>query len=116
VSPEWLFYNGNVVPMTGPTVRHTAFAVADGRVIATGSDSDLRPLISTAHTAVDLRGATVLPGLIDTHVHLVRTGLAMLGPSLPAAHTVHELAANVEQAVREFPGDLPLMCHTTWTR
>jgi predicted amidohydrolase YtcJ len=111
VTPEWLFYNGNVVPMTGPADRATAFAVVDGRLTAVGSDADLRPLASIARTAVDLRGATVLPGLIDTHVHLVRTGLAMLGPFLPPARTVSDLVASVQQALCDFPGETPVICH-----
>ena len=111
MTPERLFHNGNLVPMTGPSDRATAFAVEDGRITAIGSDADLLPLAAQACEAVDLRGATVLPGLIDTHVHLVRTGLAMLGPLLPPARTVAELVANVEQALRDYPNEAPLICH-----
>src|ERR1051326_6779152 len=111
MAPESLFYNACVVPMTGPSDRAGAFAVTEGRITAIGSDAELRPLASSARSVVDLRGATVLPGLIDTHVHLVRTGLSLLGPYLPPARTVDELVANVREALAEYPGDEALICH-----
>ncbi len=80
MSPELLFHNANVVPMTGRRERAGAFAVDEGRIVAIGTDVDLNPMGPLARQTVDLNGATVLPGLIDTHVHLVRTGLSMLGP------------------------------------
>lgn len=107
--PEFVFHNANVIPMTGPDARASAFAVEDGRITAVGTDAEL--LASDAREVVDLRGATVLPGLIDTHVHLVRTGLALIGPLLPAPRTVADLIASVEQALRRYPGDAPLICH-----
>jgi predicted amidohydrolase YtcJ len=111
MSPELLFFNANVVPMSGPRDRASAFAVEDGRIVAVGANVDLLPMRPLARVSLDLHGATVLPGLIDTHVHLIRTGLSMLGPRLPAARSVAELIASVEQALQAYPGDAPLLCH-----
>ncbi|WP_245805105.1 amidohydrolase family protein [Amycolatopsis australiensis] len=47
--------------------EHTAVRVADGRIAAVGDDTLLRP----GDEHVDARGATLLPGLIDAHVHLL---------------------------------------------
>ncbi|MBV9695996.1 MAG: amidohydrolase [Gammaproteobacteria bacterium] len=46
-----------------------ALAVRGRDVAAVGSDEDLRPLIGPGTRVVDLQGRTVLPGLIDAHVH-----------------------------------------------
>jgi predicted amidohydrolase YtcJ len=52
------------------TTEATALVVRDGRVVACGSDADMRALAGAGATVVDLDGATVLPGLVDTHPHL----------------------------------------------
>lgn len=52
----------------------SALAVRDGKVVATGTDSELRDIEAT--TEVDLGGRRVVPGLIDSHVHAVRAGVS----------------------------------------
>jgi predicted amidohydrolase YtcJ len=58
----------------------TAEAVAlwGGRVLATGSNDDIAPLIGPGTKVVDLRGRLATPGLIDAHLHLLPYGLTML--------------------------------------
>src|SRR5262249_15083460 len=46
-----------------------ALAVRDGRFVAVGSNDDVQPHISRGTRVIDGRGRTVVPGLIDTHVH-----------------------------------------------
>jgi predicted amidohydrolase YtcJ len=46
-----------------------ALAVRDGKIVAVGSDSEIRALAGSGTQVVDLKGRTVLPGLNDTHVH-----------------------------------------------
>jgi predicted amidohydrolase YtcJ len=57
----------------------TAEAVAlwGGRVLATGTDADIAPLIGPGTKFVDLRGRLATPGLIDAHLHLLPYGLTM---------------------------------------
>lgn len=64
-SPATIYYNGQVYTPGG---WQTAFAVRDGRIVAVGSDADIRKTAGAART-VDLGKRTVLPGLFDMHVH-----------------------------------------------
>ncbi len=55
-----------------------AVAVAAGRIVAVGTDKEIQPYISARAERLDLRGALVLPGFIDSHVHLLEGGFQSL--------------------------------------
>lgn len=59
-------------PGTPPEV--TALAVRSGRVLAVGSDDEIRAHLGPATRVVELGGRRVVPGLVDSHVHFVRAG------------------------------------------
>ncbi|MDH2388025.1 amidohydrolase [Streptomyces sp. HNM0663] len=58
-----------------------------------------------AREVVDLQGATVLPGFIDSHVHLAWTGLKAGTPSVAPCERADDVLAVVEQAVERTRGD-----------
>lgn len=64
------YYNSNVVTMDEQNPQAEAFLVADDRIVAVGSSQDIRAMLPAGGKAVDLMGKTVLPGFIDSHVHL----------------------------------------------
>ncbi|WP_148057498.1 amidohydrolase family protein, partial [Pseudomonas brassicacearum] len=53
----------------------SAVAIKDGRFIAVGSDVEAMALRGSATKVVDLQKRTVIPGLNDSHLHLIRGGL-----------------------------------------
>ena len=70
--------------LTSDSTRPTAEAVAlEGeRIRAVGSNEDIRRLGGPKTPVVDLRGRTVIPGLIDAHVHLLIASDIVDEPSL----------------------------------
>src|SRR5437879_3901488 len=78
VTPErpcdFLLRGGRVVAGPAFTPSATAIAVAGERVLAVGSDGEVAALRGPGTTVVDLAGRTVIPGLVDGHVHLMRAG------------------------------------------
>jgi imidazolonepropionase-like amidohydrolase len=68
--------------------------IVEGETIRDVSD---RPLKSARATVIDLKGRTLMPGLIDAHVHVtaVEVDLALL-PSLPATLLAHRAGAILE--------------------
>ncbi|MFE2060352.1 amidohydrolase [Streptomyces sp. NPDC059446] len=67
----------NAKVFTGDPARPAAQAVAlrDGRVVAVGDDHDLASLVGPATRIVDALGRRVIPGLNDSHLHVIRGGL-----------------------------------------
>jgi hypothetical protein len=70
-----LYRNGRVRPFDRPEALHEALGVRDGRVVAVGAEADVRRALGPGAEAVDLRGATIIPGLVDTHPHLMHFGV-----------------------------------------
>src|SRR6202035_3841515 len=69
-----------------------AIAIRDGKIVALGSTAEVQKLAGPATRAIDLQGRTVIPGLIDSHLHAIRAALSFstevnwIGmPSLTAA-------------------------------
>ena len=74
MSETRLFHGGRVHALDGVTAPGEAVVVRAGRVVGVGSNADMRALAGTGAEPVDLRGATVLPGLVDTHPHMLHFG------------------------------------------
>lgn len=75
-----LFRNGRVHD-GGPAGRATSVAVEDDTIVFVGDD-DRAAAFDGADEVVDLHGALVTAGFVDSHVHTVRTGLALTGLDL----------------------------------
>ena len=73
-APDTLLINGKFVVFDGPPAQ--ALAVRDGKIAAIGETSRLRALAGPATQIIDLGGRTVIPGLIDSHIHAIRAGLS----------------------------------------
>jgi predicted amidohydrolase YtcJ len=72
---DMILYNGKVATQDERRSFVEAIALRDGRVLAVGTDRDLMRLATEETALVDLNGRTAIPGLNDSHLHLIRGGL-----------------------------------------
>ncbi len=72
MSPDTIYVNGRI--WDGRDTGADALAVSDGKVQARGDSRDIMSLASDDTRVTDLGGRRVVPGLIDSHLHLVRGG------------------------------------------
>ena len=66
---DLVLINGKILTVDQDFTQAQAFAVRGGRFIAVGGNEDARLHIGSATRVIDARGRTVIPGLIDSHVH-----------------------------------------------
>ncbi len=98
------YINANAHTIDPAHPRAEAFLVEGDRFTAVGSNDDIAGLIGHEDTIVDLAGATVLPGLIDAHGHLVGLGQLRAGVvDLTGTTTYDEVIARVRARADETP-------------
>jgi predicted amidohydrolase YtcJ len=71
VDAESILVNGKIVTVDDRFTIGEALAIKGQRIVAVGKNDDIRKRYASAK-AIDLRGRTVIPGLIDNHAHFVR--------------------------------------------
>ncbi len=69
-SPDLVILNGSVITFDLSRPRATAVAVRDGLILAVGETDSIRGMAGPGTRVIDAQGGTVLPGFIDSHVHL----------------------------------------------
>jgi predicted amidohydrolase YtcJ len=72
--PSRILVNGAILTMDGGDRVAQALAIEGDRVVAVGSDAEIRGLAGPDTSIIDLGGRTVIPGLNDTHIHAIRGG------------------------------------------
>ncbi len=89
--------NGNVLTVDDHFSRSQAVAIRDGRIVAVGTNGEVDAMAGPDTKVLDLGGRTVIPGLLDNHVHLLAAALNAAHVSLLDARSI----ADVQQAIRE---------------
>ncbi|WP_207461324.1 amidohydrolase [Azospirillum sp. SYSU D00513] len=73
--PDLILFNGRITTLDRENPEATAVAVRDGRFAAAGTEREIMALAGPETRKIDLRGRRAIPGLIDSHMHIIRGGL-----------------------------------------
>jgi predicted amidohydrolase YtcJ len=73
---DLILYNGCITTLDPRTPDATALSIKDGRIAAVGADRDIMSGADAATQVIDLKGRRMIPGLNDSHTHLIRGGLS----------------------------------------
>jgi predicted amidohydrolase YtcJ len=111
---DTLFVNGKIVRFDEPVAA--ALAVRAGRIVAIGSEQELREQRGPETRVIDLAGRTVIPGLIDSHIHAIRAGLTYEQEvSWIGARSLTEALQRLRQAASTRPAGSWLIVAGGWT-
>ena len=75
MNADLILFNGQFHTVDRENPRATAVAISQGRFVAVGTDGEAMALRGSGTQVIDLKGRTVIPGLNDSHLHLIRGGL-----------------------------------------
>lgn len=74
-TPDLIIYNGKITTLDANSPEVSALAIKNGIVSALGSDKEIKKLAGTTTQIIDLKNRRVIPGLNDSHLHVIRGGL-----------------------------------------
>jgi predicted amidohydrolase YtcJ len=79
--PAWaqvdmVLVNGKIATVDDRFSIHEAIAIQESKIVSLGKTADIRKLAGPKTRVIDLQGRTVVPGLIDSHLHGIRAGLS----------------------------------------
>ncbi|MBB3009689.1 amidohydrolase [Cupriavidus alkaliphilus] len=74
-TPDLILVNGKFATLDKSNPQADAVAVRDGRFVGVGTRQDIMKLAGAQTKVIDLNGRRAIPGLIDSHMHIIRGGL-----------------------------------------
>jgi predicted amidohydrolase YtcJ len=98
--------NGKIITVDAAFTIAQSVAVAADRIVAVGPDDAMAAHTGPATRTVDLKGRTVVPGLIDGHAHMDREALRHVFPSLGRVRSIRDIQDRIAELARgKQPGE-----------
>lgn len=98
---------GTIITMDPARPSAQAMAISNGRIVKIGTRADCKAAVDPQHTEFNYRGGAVIPGLIDSHNHMLATGLQQQLADLSRCRSV----GDIQRALCEYAANHP---HVPW--
>ena len=98
-----ILHSGLILSMDRYMPPAQALAIVDGRILAVGRNVEIMPLANWKTRKINLKGAVVLPGLTDSHFHLLGFGRSLETLQLVGTTSAREIADRVAAQVANLP-------------
>ena len=93
MAAEMIVVNAKVLTMDPLKPRAEAVALGGGKVLAVGTRAEVEALAGPGAQVIDAKGRTVLPGFVESHLHLVLGGAELVQLQLGGVHGFEALKA-----------------------
>jgi predicted amidohydrolase YtcJ len=100
---DLVLLNGNVLTMNPSQPHADAVAIKNGKIIQVGTNDEVSKLIGESTRVIRLRGKTVIPGLIDTHIHVADFGRILTWINLEDANSITDMQNCLSKRAEETP-------------
>lgn len=105
-SADLVLMNGKIITVDDAKPTAEALAVLKDRILAVGSNGEIKPYIAAATRVIDLKGKLAVPGFIDAHGHFLSLGYAKMRLDLTKAKNWAHIVEMVAEAVKKAkPGE-----------
>src|SRR4030042_1418269 len=95
--------DANVLTMNPWQPLAQAVAISKNRIVRVGSNQEINKLIGKATKVISLNGKTVIPGLIDTHIHVADFGRCLMWLDLSGADSIKTLQNFLKEKAKQTP-------------
>ena len=113
---DLILKNGQIHTLAEHDTVHQALAIRDGRIMALGSNANMAALAGPKTQIHDLKGRTVIPGLIDSHMHAIRAALSFATEvNWIGARSLAEALERLKTAAQKAPAGQWLIVAGGWT-
>ncbi len=99
---EKIFFNGHIITMDEKNPEVEAMAIGSGKILALGSSKEIRKNFS-GKEIIDLERKTIMPGIIESHGHLLSLGQSFLELNLEGVKTPEEAVKKVKERALQSP-------------
>jgi len=113
---DTILVNGRILTMEGGRPRAEALAIGGERLQAVGGADEIAALKGPATRVIDAGGATVLPGFVESHMHLFSGGAELGDLHLEDVATAEALAPRLRAYAAANPARLPLIAQAAGYR
>ena len=103
LSPDLILSNGRFYTLDAASTVAQAVAIKDGRIVAVGGDAAVRDLAGPATQQLEVNGRSVIPGIFDSHNHLMAVGAKLSVIRLDECQSLEEMMELVRQRAKNTP-------------
>jgi len=93
--------NANVVTLNQKQPKAEAIAIQNGRIVAVGSNKEIRKYIGKKTRVIDAKSKTIVPGFVDCHVHMTGFGQFLQTLNLRNVESVKEMHQKLREYVQK---------------
>ena len=117
LTADTILTDGKIVTVDQKNTIAQALAIRNGRILAVGSTDEVKKFSGPRTKVIDLEGHTVIPGLIDSHIHAIRAGQTFSTTlDWSGLKTIKEAMDSIREAAHTSPPGAWIMVLGGWNK
>jgi predicted amidohydrolase YtcJ len=117
LTADTILTGGKIVTVDAKSAIAEAIAIRNGKILAVGTAGDVKTLSGPHTKTISLGGRTVIPGLIDSHIHAIRAGLAYASTlDWSGIKNIKEALETIHEAAHDSPPGSWIMVLGGWNK